>query len=362
MKPLCIELFCGTFGWSRGWLEQGGRVIGYDIEHLPHHGPVPEGADLVLQDVKTIDGRRFKDAELILASPPCPEFSYMAMPFGRGRQIARALRGQDEFPKGYKGSRTIEELTALFNHCFRIQREASEAKGEHIPMVVENVRGAQPWVGKARANYGSFYLWGDVPALMPIPHKARKVPGFRFDGSGGSFQSASVALGDGVKAGDRNQGRATGSHEWTTGFDKHEGIEVPTMGAGWYPPGHPKHVKGLGFNTHAEHATKNEGGSWFAIGSPGQKVTGQNPVHDAMKTNGLAQKRDGHSHTRHLTNQAEHDAVKNGGDWFDAATPSEPRRHAHKSSARKAASALIAKIPERLSRWIGQFYFPERAA
>jgi hypothetical protein len=34
-------------------------------------------------------------------------------------------------------------------------------------MVVENVRGAQPWVGPAAWNYGSYYLWGDVPALMP---------------------------------------------------------------------------------------------------------------------------------------------------------------------------------------------------
>jgi hypothetical protein len=49
-------------------------------------------------------------------------------------------------------------------------------------MVVENVRGAQPWVGRARWNYGSFYLWGDVPALMPITFKGSKVPGFRFDG------------------------------------------------------------------------------------------------------------------------------------------------------------------------------------
>jgi hypothetical protein len=34
-------------------------------------------------------------------------------------------------------------------------------------MVVENVKGAQPWVGRAAWNYGSFYLWGDLPALMP---------------------------------------------------------------------------------------------------------------------------------------------------------------------------------------------------
>ena len=52
--------------------------------------------------------------------------------------------------------------------CFRIQREAIEAAGHYIPLIVENVRGAQKWVGRARWNYGSFYLWGDVPALMPM--------------------------------------------------------------------------------------------------------------------------------------------------------------------------------------------------
>lgn len=111
-------------------------------------------------------------------------------------------------------------LTDLFNQCFRIQREAIEAAGHYIPMVVENVRGAQKWVGRARWAYGSFYLWGDVPALMPMTFKGvkvasdrglrtdvgngtrftsrdcgvegQKVPGFRFDGSGRSFQTASV--------------------------------------------------------------------------------------------------------------------------------------------------------------------------
>ena len=57
------------------------------------------------------------------------------------------------------------QLNALFNACFRIQREASEAAGRHIPMVVENVKGAQPWVGRAQANFGSFYLWGDVRSV-----------------------------------------------------------------------------------------------------------------------------------------------------------------------------------------------------
>jgi hypothetical protein len=65
---------------------------------------------------------------------------------------------------------------ALFDACFRIQREACAAAGQHIPMIVENVRGAQKWVGRSRWNYGSFHLWGDVPALMPMT-KAIKQPG-----------------------------------------------------------------------------------------------------------------------------------------------------------------------------------------
>jgi hypothetical protein len=158
----------------------------------------------------------------------------MAMPWGRAKQIARALRGQDDFPEGYKGSRTIPELNRLFDACFRIQKEACEAAGRHIPMVVENVRGAQPWVGRAAWNYGSYYLWGDVPALMPVPTRRGmkgsvgtingsgkfreqsswdrpiKNPGFRFDGSGKSFQTESVRQA-GVKqpgiGGQRNNGK-----------------------------------------------------------------------------------------------------------------------------------------------------------
>jgi hypothetical protein len=35
-------------------------------------------------------------------------------------------------------------------------------------LILENVKGAQPWVGRSAWNFGSFHLWGDVPALMPI--------------------------------------------------------------------------------------------------------------------------------------------------------------------------------------------------
>ena len=45
--------------------------------------------------------------------------------------------------------------------------EASQASGRHIPMIVENVKGAQDYVGTAKYHFGAMYLWGDVPLLMP---------------------------------------------------------------------------------------------------------------------------------------------------------------------------------------------------
>lgn len=176
MRPYVVELFAGTMSGTMGFMELDIPSIGFDLEYRDYHGPCHPLGQRVIQDVLTLHGRQFKDALFIWASPPCTEYSYMAMPWSRAKQIARALRGQDEFPKGYTGSRTIEELNALFNACFRIQREASEASGRHIPMIVENVSGAQPWVGRSAWNYGSFHLWGDVPALMPFA-KSVKVAG-----------------------------------------------------------------------------------------------------------------------------------------------------------------------------------------
>ena len=156
-----IDLFCGLGGWTEGLLSEGYNTIGFDIERH-QYGEDRYPAQLVLQDVLTIHGSQFRNATLIVASPPCQAYSYMAMPWSRAKQIAAALKGSGEFPDAYTGPRTIDDLNALFNACFRIQREACEAAGRYIPMVVENVKGAQPWVGPAKAHFGSFYLWGDV--------------------------------------------------------------------------------------------------------------------------------------------------------------------------------------------------------
>ncbi len=219
MKPLAIDLYCGLGGWSESLLAEGYEVVGFDIEqHV--YGEHRYPAQLVLQDVRTIHGRQFKDAALIVCSPPCQEFSYMAMPWTRAKQIRRALRGEGDFPEGYTGSRTVAELTALFDACFRIQAEASDAAGRHIPLIVENVRGAQEWVGRERWRFGSFYLWGDVPALMPM-----------------------------------------------TGWR-----EVMKRGIA--------HRSDGSTNFHQGKYTKNAGGSWFNIAHNTTSGVGRNPVHE----------------------------------------------------------------------------------
>lgn len=156
-RPLAIDLFTGLHGWSEGLIAEGFEVVGFDLEDMSaQFGQAkPEHFHLVVQDVLTLHGSQFRNAALIVASPPCQAYSYRAMPWKR----AKALPPPDN---------------TLFEACFRIQAEASKSAGRVVPLIVENVRGAQKWIGRARWNVGAFYLWGDVPALMPIWRPEKK--------------------------------------------------------------------------------------------------------------------------------------------------------------------------------------------
>ena len=297
-RPLMIDLFSGLGGWAEGGLAEGYDVVGFDIErHVYGEDRYP--AQLVIQDVLTLHGSQFRDAALIVASPPCQEFSYMAMPWSRAKAKAAEIRAD-------KTGEMLSDLNRLFDACFRIQREACEAAGRHIPTVVENVRGAIPWVGRSRWAFGSYHLWGDVPALMPATSFYGTAPGIKRSGRTFCYPAGSANP-------EAVQGRS-GKLHWDGAPD---GVKVPGLANGTFPPGglaqgHIDGIKGV------PHRTKG-----------------------------------------HRTNPAEHEGFKNGNDWFGSGeTCSEHRRPGSKSNSRKAASAMIAKIPEPLSRHIASVYHP----
>lgn len=338
-KPLVIELFAGRFGWGRGFVAAGYRSVGFDIVHEPYHGAVPEGCQLVLRDVLTIHGSELKDAAVIVASPPCTEYSYMAMPWKRGKQIAAALRGERRertsadvlrgvpgepipFPEGYTGSRTVAELTALFDACFRLQREASEAAGRRIPMVVENVKGAQPWVGKAKAHFGSFYLWGDVKSV-----------GGRIT-IGGKFGCTLKPAGRSQKF--NPDGTAHGQGSWFKIADSaNRGAQTKNGGGSWFNVAHNTE-SGVGQNP--VNGVKAEGINWSGHGTPGYKPQGFNVTAAQRYREERGVKQEG-----------------SGPEWFDKGIC----KHSSRSDSRKAASAMIAEIPLDLARWIAESFKPD---
>ncbi len=295
MMPLAIDLYAGLGGWTDGLLAEGYDVVGFDIERH-EYGDQKYPAQLVLQDVLTIHGSQFRNAALIVASPPCQRYSWMAMPFSRGKREAKWQRWERDSPFGNF------RLNDLFDACFRIQREASEAAGHHIPMVVENVKGAQPWVGRAKANFGSFYLWGDVAMVGK-----RVVCGMQF-GSGTQP----------MKAG-RMKSRipATGKR-----FDERVANTPDEAHALHYRmPDDARKVPG--FNFHEHEKTGKPGRSFQSAAVEGTK---------GIRMDG-AYRPDQHG-----------------------------RNTSSGSHARKAASAQIAKIPLELSRYIARVYRPENTA
>ncbi len=276
-RPLAIDLFCGLGGWTDGLLAEGYDVIGFDIEqHV--YGEYRYPGKLVVQDVLTLHGSQFKDAALIVASPPCQEYSYMAMPWKLAKAKAAAIRADET-------GKMLADLNRLFDACFRIQKEASIAAHRHIPLIVENVRGAQEWVGRSRWAFGSFHLWGDVPALMPPAIKSKngvKPTIHRGDGS----MLSNIITGDGIK----------GAHG--------------TSGSHWTNPAERTHIKQPGIN----------------LSEVGFNVANAREFGHMVE---------GASYQRTADDKRQHIGV-----------------------TRKFASAMIAKIPLPLSRYIAATFKP----
>jgi hypothetical protein len=136
---VALDLCCGKGGWAAGLIEAGWIVYGVDLADFSKVYP----GNFVQANLLTWEGwREIPGIRLVVASSPCEEFSRWDMPWTRKRNPpAPSL--------------------ALVERCRFIAAELG------VPIVTENVRGAQRWLGKSRANCGPFHLWDDVPALIP---------------------------------------------------------------------------------------------------------------------------------------------------------------------------------------------------
>lgn len=297
MKPLVLDLFCGLFGWGEAFADNGYDVVGFDLEDQFKNfdKKMPSNCELVLRDIRSITGvdlvKEYGVPTVIVCSPPCQRYSWMAMPW------LKAKKAQQEILDDKTGEKK-KELNDLFNQCFRIQREVSEACGHYVPMIVENVRGAQKWVGKAKWNFGSFYLWCDVPALMPIPAKSILKYGMIYAQELRAKNGSSrVALRDGIPS----EGNKTVAMNWSD-----------------------QSKRGQDFTRIASH----QAGGYKGV-----------PTQPAGQ----------------WTNAAEHeDGTKGFKDFKDSPIAAL----GSKSKARKRASAEIAKIPPALAAWIAKVFKP----
>lgn len=299
-RPVALDLCVGLGGWAEGLIMEGWRVIGVDIEDMfaALGKTKPEHFELVLADICNVRGADYAHVRLIVGSSPCQDFSYRAMPWSRAKALHAPFLG-----------------IYLFWQQFRIQREASEAAGRHIPMVVENVRGAQPWVGQAQFNYGSYYIWGDTPVLMPPLSRGRQK----------SHHGEQWNV---------NRSNFTGTLGWDLAERDGSGLKNP----GFRFDGSGKSFQTESVNRHIapEEGFKSKGMDWSNKNLRGQDFTAVAGA-QARAAEGI---KGSEGYERHHPNAF---------GWKNPNTTS-------KGKARKAASAKIAKIPLNLSRHIGWYY------
>jgi len=73
-----LDLFCSCGGFSTGFIQAGFDVkwgIDYDKNVQETYEYNHPSAEFILSDIKQLDPSDFRDAEIIIGSPPCVEFS-----------------------------------------------------------------------------------------------------------------------------------------------------------------------------------------------------------------------------------------------------------------------------------------------
>ena len=135
-----LDLFSGLGGFSQAFKDRGHIVI--TVDNNPKFKP-DVCKDIMKLTKKDFNGFNF---DIVLASPPCTEFSKSTM------------------PDSWNKKRTVNPDTLLLQKTLKVLYWIKPRW-----WIIENVRGAVPYfdllIGKPVKKVGSRYLWGNFPIV-----------------------------------------------------------------------------------------------------------------------------------------------------------------------------------------------------
>ncbi|MEM0134394.1 MAG: DNA cytosine methyltransferase [Thermoplasmatales archaeon] len=134
-----IDLFCGTGGWVSAFPEGEYEIYGYDIEDFSSEYP----GNFIQADLMSYDSFP-ENVLLVVASPPCTDFSKSSMP--------------PTWKSVVKNPPDVQRGVNLYKRTYEI---IDKMKPKY--WIVENVWAAQKYVGKADYHIGSRYFWTNIP-------------------------------------------------------------------------------------------------------------------------------------------------------------------------------------------------------
>ena len=131
-----IDLYCGMGGWVQAFPKEW-DVTGYDVMDFSKEYQ----GKFVQCDLLEYNGFP-EHPDLIVASPPCTEFSKASM------------------PKSWACNRKEPDIDMAVKLFSRAQEIIKDLQPEW--WIIENVRGSQKYMGKADMHIGSRYLWTNM--------------------------------------------------------------------------------------------------------------------------------------------------------------------------------------------------------
>lgn len=162
-----LDLYSGLGGFSQAFVNHGWEVCRLENNPLLAEVPNTHIIDIFEFRDQLVDAQRrglpIKSVDVILASPPCYEFS---MGYNAPRAVASRENRLDNYQPDMKYVDVAKEIIQILQPKY---------------WIIENVQGAcrylEPILGRHRQRVGAFFFWGNFPLMHivgKVPTKAEK--------------------------------------------------------------------------------------------------------------------------------------------------------------------------------------------